>query len=197
MSELSRHRFARRDRRALTIGAALILPVLLLGRALPAASARNERERARVGAIREELDRAEALLASRRRDATTVAPGDGESARERWYLVAASVAPAIADLSDYLAGIARAANVDVRSTIVRGDTAFADGAARVELRLALSSDTEGVLAFLRELSAGPLLVPLRSISISQPDPATPSSEPERLTAELVVEAYVSQERGRP
>lgn len=177
------------------LGALVIGPALLLGRGIPTLRAWEERELARVEELHREVDRATQLMAAIRGQADGDSVPSRSSERAGWFVRSLTVAPAVAEVTEYLTGVARASFVDLRSTTVRGDTTFVAGSARLEFRMSLVTDTQGLLAFLRELAVGPRLLPVRSIAIAQSNPAAAASEPERLTVELVIESYAV--RGTP
>lgn len=180
-----------RERRALLVGVAIIVPTLAIGRAVPAWRAWDADTRAEVAALHMEVRRARERLASLESGL------DADPDERAWVSRSREVPGAVAELTDYLAGIATVTAVQLRTATVRGDTAFVGGAARIELHLALAADLRTLLAFLREVAVGPRMLPVRSLSIAQPDPSAREGRPERLAVELVLEAYAVQERLTP
>lgn len=174
-----------RDRRALIVGAWVVLPVLLIGAVGPVIRDLSDVARDRAMAARASLVRSVGRIEALERFAR-VDSSDNRQRKGAWLFRAPTVLAATADASDVLTGMALVSQAQVRGTTVSGDTAFVDGSARIGMRLSLVADTESLLVFLRELEVGPFIFAVRALSVSHPDPA---AQFDRLNVELVLETY--------
>jgi hypothetical protein len=81
-------------------------------------------------------------------------------------------ASAAASLARLVGTAADSSNVHIRSTQLRIDSARSDAVySTVGLRMDATSDIRGLTSFLARLERGPTLLVLRSLSITQPEPA--------------------------
>lgn len=178
-----------RDRRTLGVGAGVILALVVLARGVPATLAwRTDKvERARL--VRDEVARTIGLLARRRVVSESLAVRMVRLTAAAPSLIgAASPASAAATLAGIVSGAAARSGVRIASTqIVAGDTARARELPIVRIRVEAVGDVTGVTRMLAQLEGGSTLLRVRSLSISQPEPAAPSEKAEALRVELVVE----------
>lgn len=179
-----------RDRRALLIGGAVVAAAVLALRVAPwAARAVFDR--------RAELE-ASAALAARMEDEVRSAShleDSGAVVRTRLAALAPALlagttpAEASADLAGRLAAAAERHRVRVSRTDQVPDSGGADGLRQVRLRVAIESDTRGLLAFLRELSRESAVLLVDSVRTVVADPQVPAGRPELLQSELTVRGW--------
>jgi hypothetical protein len=98
-----------------------------------------------------------------------------------------SLALAAGALSALLADMAADAGVRLGAVQLRPDSASDSRYARVAVSVDATGDVRGVTALLSAIEGDSTLLVVRSLSISQPEPAAPSDRPELLRVELVVE----------
>lgn len=192
---LTLRNLAPRDRRAITLGAAVLLPALLWVGAIRPYRAALEDVRERTAAERALLERELALLQA---DATPALMSDLHARAERASLrlvSAANVPLAEAEVTVFLQELAQLSRVLLQE--LRGVEPRRGGGAEASttlrpIRLAVrgESDMEGVMTFLQRIESSPLLLRVTELSI----------EPQRagaggmgmdgvVTVSLQVEAY--------
>jgi len=98
-----------------------------------------------------------------------------------------SPAEAGAALSSLVADLAESAEVRIASLQLRGDTTVSGGFSRVAVRVVGTSDITGLATLLHDIEAGSMLLAVREMIVSQPEPGAPASRPEMLRVDLVVE----------
>ena len=193
-------RMSVRDRRALTIGAAAIVGLTVLGRGLPALLSWERREAAiaeKRGAdlalARVQITRARMVQDSAR------AHGARIVALAPLLLGGDSPATASATLAGILSGAAARANVRVGALQLHADTATRGPFVRVGVRGEVTGDIAGVTAMLASLERGPTMLAIRELSITQPEPAVASDHMEALHVELMVEGLMQRpiDKGAP
>ena len=178
-----------RDRRTLAFGLVTMAILILLARGIPAlrrwtaeAHIAASRQRAELGRVRQ----LRALL-----------PAMRDSARARRVQFEAvdsilvdgdSPASAAAELAAIVGEAADSARVQIGTVQVRHDSVARGGFARVSVRATLTGDVNGLLFLLSDLESGALLLRVRELSVSQPEPAAPDERVEMLRGEIVVEA---------
>lgn len=196
-----------RDRRAVFLGLAVLVPALLwvtVGRPWRAAVS-DLRERA--AAERALLQREEALLAQAGTMPGTVEAAADRAQRAALRLVRAPNVPlAEAELTGFLQEIATMSRVllqEMRAVPPRRGRQEVVSASVQPLRLSVrgESDLEGVLTFLQRVEQNPMLLKVSELSI---DPQYEGSERggDRVATgvvqfTLIVEAYVPADAGRP
>lgn len=183
-----------RDRRALSLGALVIVGALAGARGVPAlrewsetsvASAREvvaEGERAHRGVLGARALADTMRVRSERLVALAPALLDGKSA-----------ATAAATLASIVSGAAATSDAKLGSVQLRTDTAVRDssGAARraftrVAVRASLTADVRGLSRLLLGLEHGLTLLSIDELSIAQPEPGAEGTRPEMLQVEIVV-----------
>lgn len=183
-----------RDRRALSLGALVIVATLAGARGVPALGAWSETS---VASAREVV--AEAARAYR---GVLEAPVLADTMRvrsERFIALAPalldgkSAATAGATLASIVSGAAAASDAKLGSVQLRADTAARDSSAtarraftRVAVRASLTADVGGLSRFLLALERGLTLLSIDELSVTQPDPGAESTRPEMLQVEIVV-----------
>lgn len=182
-----------RDRRALAIGGAILLSLLLVARGVRPAISRVQALRAEISRERDLLARGRALLAG-------VPALDSTAARlERAVALAddrlfpsADPLAATAGLGAYVSDLARRNGVHVQQGETRPPTAAAGDLVAVEVGLRAQGDLEGALAFLISLERGPRLVEVVRLGIER-TAGTRDREPEHetLSLTLVVRGYAA------
>lgn len=183
-----------RDRRTLLVGALSVGAIVGVGKGLPAL---RTWEAAQVNAAVEMRQR----LALTRRDAASLqVVKDSAAARYRRLMAlrtvlvrAQSAEAAAATLASIVEEVADESEVDVQSIGLRPDSVAraVRGLVRVAVQLSAESDVTGLLLFLHgvETRRTPLLV--RTLTVSQPDPAAPSSNVETLRFDVRIETLAT------
>jgi Type II secretion system (T2SS), protein M subtype b len=185
------------DRRTLAVGATVIAGLVLLAKGGPAwrvwqqdtaagatelaaDALRSDAEIAAYPALHDSLRERAARLRSL---TPSVLPGDDPAS------AAATLATIISDAASD-AGVKLGTvqpRVDSEPHSLGGDrTAPPPTFARVSARADAAGDVVALTQFLADLEHGPALLWVRELSITQPDPAAPSSRIETLHAELTV-----------
>jgi hypothetical protein len=181
-----------RDRRALSVGFAIVATLVVAGRGYPAwtawAGARRTTAAAAVqraalaaqaarslGAMRDSAVARDARL-NRLQPALFAAPSLTEAG--------ATVARAVSDVADEN-------SVQLLALSIRPDSARHARVAPVAVRLTLDADLEGLVGLLRDLEGADVLFAIRELLIERVE-----AEPERLRAELLIEALAFVDRPR-
>jgi hypothetical protein len=188
-------RMGRRDRRALLVGVAAIAATIVAARGVPAYLAWQREARAAVIELRGSLARAQGLIVR--------AGPSRDSAIARGHRVIA-LAPAIlsgdtpnsagATLAGILAGAAAQSGIRLGTVQVRADSLSRDAFTRVGAHMEATGDVRGIIGMLGALEGGPQFIAIRSLSISQPEPAAGDDRVETLHVELDVEGLMLNPR---
>ena len=93
-----------------------------------------------------------------------------------------------AELAELMTTAANAADAQLTSVQLVSARESKDAFGRVAARANLTGDLEALAIFLEGLEAGPQLVAVRTISLTQPDANLPPARRETLRAEVEVEA---------
>lgn len=178
-----------RDRRTLGMGVGIILAIVTLARGVPATLAWRAHAVERARLVRDEVARATGLLARRRVVGESLAVRTARLTAAAPSLIGGtSPASAAATLTGLVSGAAARSGVRIASTqVIAGDTARTRELPVARARVDAVGDVTGVTRMLAELEGGSTLLRVRSLSISQPEPAAPSEKAEALRVELVVE----------
>jgi type II secretion system (T2SS) protein M len=174
-----------RDRRAVVIGACVILIVLGGRYAAPGLSTWQREARDAASGSAEKLARAKASLgrAAQVQDSLKV-----RSARvialAPALLGGDSPATASATLAGIVSGAAARSNVRIGALQLSADTATRGIFTRVTVHGDATGDIAGITAMLAALEGGPTLLAVRELSITQPEPGAPSDHAEALRVEL-------------
>lgn len=181
-------RLSPRDRRTVMLGAAAIAALVFLSRGVPALREWHSESVAEAAELTAEVHRAESSV---RNEAVV---RDSQSRRGARFLalgprlVAGSTPSAAAGtLASFVSGTATLAGVRTGAVTVRQDSTEGGSLTRIVVRASGTGDVRGVTALLRALESGPLLLRVRELSITQPEPAAGNDRPESLRLELVVE----------
>lgn len=177
-----------RDRRTAILGASAVGSLIAVSRGLPALA---EWERVRVAAsgdvvARVSSARANARMLSVLKDSLH-ARRDRLAAIDSAMLTGTSSAAAVATLASSLDEMAMRARVRVTAMQLRADSATAGSIARVAVRVTGTTDVAGLAAFLRAVEGSDAPLAVRELTVSQPEPAAPDSQPEALRIEVLVE----------
>ena len=185
----------RRDRRALVGGAIVMLVMLGSARALPALIARQREIRAEDVEARDMLARERGLIAraDQSRESTLVR-GHRMIALAPAILVGDSPNAAGATLAALLSGAAAVSNIRLGTVQLRADSLSHEAFTRVGARVVATGDVRGVLRMLDVLDRGPTLLAVRSVAITQPDPAAGDDRIEALHVELEIEGLMLNPR---
>lgn len=156
-----------RDRRALLIGAAILVPSLLYVWGVKPYLASLATQRDQLVLERTALARERALLAAAERGPVA------RHATDSLLAVASSRLFEGSDesvggglLTSYLAGIARRNNVLMMEASGRRVSTFPNGVRVIEVELRAESDFEGIVDFLRALETGQKLVRIEQLSLT-------------------------------
>jgi len=177
-----------RDRRTLVVGAAVLLPLVLAGKVLPAAldwqRRRLEDATVLLGNVAE--SRARRLSFPALRD-TVVARRTRLERFDKLLFGGASLYAAAAELASLVGALADSAPMKVGSLQLRTDSVAHARIVPISVRLSGLSDIAGLAAFLRavEGAARPLIV--RELFVVPVDPSASDQRPEVLRIDAVVE----------
>lgn len=185
-----------RDRRALVIGTCIVATTVVLGRGVPMILKWTREADDGLSVRRELLERAtEAVaLSGRARD----------SARSRGARIVAlapallggdSPATASATLAGIISGAAARANVRVGALQLHVDTASRSTFVRVDVHGEITGDIAGISTMLASLEGGPMLLAVRELAITQPEPSAPADRAEALRVELTVQGLMLRADG--
>ena len=182
---------SRRDRRAVSAGAATIVLVLVIVKAAPAFNVWATEARASDMEWRAELRRDRAIIARSAvtRD-STLARGRRVIALAPALLAGDSPGAAGASLASLLSGAAAQSNVRLGVVQLRSDTLSHAEFTRVGAHLDATGDVGGIVRLLSSLERGPTLLAIRSLAITQPDVAAGDDRIEALHLELDVEGLM-------
>jgi hypothetical protein len=103
-------------------------------------------------------------------------------------VAAATPQSAVAMLASTISGFANDAEVRLVSATVRSDSVFTGGFATVAVRVSAIGDIEGFIALFHHIEGSDLLLAIRELNVSQPEPAAPDNRPETLHADFVIES---------
>lgn len=183
-----------RDQRALTIGTAIVLLLVLGSRGAPAWLHWTRDARTEASALTAEAMRARESV----RNAGTVR--DSPTVRRLRYdelapaiLEGETAAGAAGSLAEQLSNAAVEANVRLGSVQLRADTTSRAAFTRVSVRADFTGDIVGVAAMLYVLEGGAELLSIRELSITQPEPAAGDDRPEMLRVSLVIEGLARRD----
>ena len=170
---------APRDRRALLLGMAIMIPALLWVFGVRPYRAALSEARERVTAERELLSRELDLLYSSTELAGAVQEAEDDALLvESRMLQASSLVLAEAELTDFLELVAFESRVlleEIQGAELNRGEEPPPGMAVVRLRLSGESDLEGVLGFLDEIEKSQLLLRVRGLAL-EPEVTRPSSD---------------------
>jgi len=183
-----------RDRRAVVVGAVVIVIAIGLFRGAPALHRWSEDSAASARELVAEAQRLHQSVAGAAAMADTMR---GRSARlvalAPALLDGASAATAGATLASIISGAAASADARLGSVQIRVDTAARDSSgklgrafARVAVRASLTADVRGFARFLLFLERGLTMLAVEELSITQSEPGADGTRPEMLRVDLVV-----------
>jgi hypothetical protein len=180
---------SRRDRRTLFVGASVIAPLLALTRGLPTWLAWSHEITLSAFEMAAEAERAEASARALPALQDSLARR-GERFVELGSVVVPGETPAVAagSLAGIVADLAARANVELGPLSLKVDSMDTALLTRVSASGSLTGDIRGVSEWLNALERGPKLLAVRTLSISQAEPAAPADRPESLRVEFVIEA---------
>ncbi|MGH7719650.1 MAG: type II secretion system protein GspM [Gemmatimonadaceae bacterium] len=176
-----------RERRTLLAGSCAIVVMIALTRGVPAWREAGRDARASALELRAELGRARESVErmTSTRD-TLVARRERLTEAHAGVLAAESPATAAAMLASLISEAASASSVRLGAIQIRPDTAGGPHYVRVAVRADATGDVRGILSLISALERGPVLVSIRELSISQPEPGAEADRPETLRVELLV-----------
>jgi hypothetical protein len=176
------------DRRLLAVGGTVVGTLIVLARGLPALRSWERQKLEHAAAIRVDLAAA--------RDGRRALPALRESLNVRHARLAAldstllsgqSSSAAAADLTALIEQIAADARVKVNALQIFADSALSGSVAHVRVRMTGVADVTGLATFLRAVEGGDTPLVVRELVVTQPDAMAPSSKPETLRIEVVIE----------
>jgi type II secretory pathway component PulM len=176
---LSFSSMADRDRRAILIGLAIILPAVLYVSAFRPYRALLNDTRAQLEAQRSLLARELALLAAAPTMPAKLADARTQVFRAEAQLVRASNGPlAEAQLTRYLeeqAGGSRVLLQELRSVQLTKRDEPPEGMRLLRVAMTGESDLEGVVRFLHKLETGAMLIGIRQLTLERVEPRSTTS----------------------
>jgi len=192
-----------RDRRAVLLGAAVLLPALVW--ALGVRPYRNYLNDVvdRTAAERALLQRERALLARAATLPASVAAAEADAQQAELRLVRAPNAPlAEAELTAYVQSVAGASRVllsEIRGDEQRRTDSLPATVRPIRLAVGGESDLEGVVTFLERLEGSPLLIRVRELTVEPLDGNTQRSSEDPMQSgvmrfTLTIEAFATAER---
>lgn len=196
---MSALRLGSRDRRALTIGAALLLPALLFVLVVQPYLRALSGVRDEVGRQRELLARELGLVAEARLypevlDSVEV----GIRAESPRLFGGRDPLAATADLADYVGESAALSRILVERSETREPEAAGEELVALRVELQAAGDLQGILTFLRRLERGDRLVRVERVAIEQARAYGGDPEAERLSLAATIQGYtLAPEGGAP
>lgn len=180
-------RLARRDRRAIALGAAVILAATAVGRGAPLWKRWVSEERDRAWRAETRLGRLRAVVRARFHLASSVAAASKEYLALAPRLLDGDTSPtAGASLLAMVSNAAIGSGLQIGSIQSSGDSA-GRRFARVTVRGEATGDVKGLAAFLETLETGPVITGVRELSVDQPEPGAPNEQSEALRIQFVVD----------
>lgn len=176
-----------RDRRALGVGALVVLTALAATRGVPAWWQLLERAREAASAESRALNDARAVAesAGALRDSLRVRRARYVAATPM-LIVAGSPADAASRLSALVGGAAKDAGVAMNTVTLRADTASEATFSRPRVRGDARGDVSGLSQFLLLIEGGPTHLRVIDLTVSQPDPIG-GARPEELRFSFTIE----------
>jgi hypothetical protein len=199
ITTLSMLRLSDRDRRTLIRGAGAIALLIGVGNGVPAWVALQHDTRASAAELAADAARADAEIAAlpklrdslRARSARlnaivpSLVAGDGPAASAA--MLASLITDAANDAGTKLGALQPRVDSEPRPLGAgRGGVAAPRAFTRVSVHGDVTADVLGLTQFLAELEHGPVLLVVRELGITQPEPAAPSDRMETLHAEFAV-----------
>jgi len=171
----------------LIVGATAIGGLLTLARGLPALTRWQN----------DKCSEAETLLAdlAAARSGARQLPALRDSLRSREarlatidsaIIIGPTPSAAAASLASELEDLADDASVKISAMQLHADSASSGALVQVGVRLTAVADVYGLLSLLRDIEGGTMLLAVRDLAVTQPEPAAPTSKPETLRVDLMV-----------
>ncbi len=177
-----------RDRRTLIVGALVLLPLFLGGKALPVALEWQHRQTTDAATMVRKVVELRASLRSlpTLRD-TLIARRERVTRVDSLLLMSGSLASAAAELASLVESLADSSRIKIGYLQLKVDTGSRVPIAAIGVRLNGMSDVGGLASFVRAVEEGvrPLIV--RELSVVPADPAGSDAKPEVLRVDLLVE----------
>ena len=177
-----------RDRRTLIVGALVLLPLLLGGKALPAALEWQQRQMADAALM---VRKVVELRASRRslpalRD-TLIARRARLASVDSLLVTGISPASAAAELASLVESLADSARIKIGYLQLKADSGSKGPITAISVRLNGLADVGGLAALLRAVEGNNRPMIVRELSVVPADPAGSDTRPEVLRVDLLVE----------
>lgn len=167
-------RLGRRDRRALTLGALMVVPAVVFQLGVKPYLHALADVRSRVIREQDLLAREQTLLAEVKSYPVRLERAEGTLLREAPRLFAGpDLVAASAALSSYVTGKAAASRVFVQRSET-GSPSAEEGVAQLAIDLHAVGDLEGILSFLQALESGPKLVTVSRLLIGKAERLNPT-----------------------
>lgn len=179
------------DRRVATLGATLIVVVLVGFRGIPEWRAWRAESRADAAEQVTAVARDAALLA-----AFPIALDSLEARSARLLSIGSTLLTgetldaAAANLAALMAQIARSSLVRLEAVQVRYDSSRASALPRVSVAIQGATDITGLALLLQKVEKGPIALTIRRLRVRPQNIASPSAQVESLSVRLTVEALV-------
>jgi len=184
-----------RDRRTLISGAAGIALLVLVGRGLPALRRYEHDQRAAAAEAQDRLARIRASMKQHATNARVLA-----EARRRLVsydsalLVGRDPTAVQAQLSALITEAGDGAEAQLGGVQLQADSTATTMLSHASARTTVTGDLEAIGWFMESLEAGPPLVAIREVSITQAAQPSMPQQHETLRAELVVESLFANPR---
>jgi hypothetical protein len=181
--------FSPSDRRTLSRGVLAISMIVAIGKGVPALERLQE---SRVATAHETLRELATLRAASK---GSEAIRDSLRARqhrlgdlENGLLHAPTPQRAAAQIATLLAAYATVSGARVSATVLRPDTGFVKGIARVTVRLSIATDVQGLAALMKRIEDDDRMLAVRELTVSGNDPGGSETRAEILSADMLIEA---------
>ncbi len=180
-----------RDRRALRVGAAMVLGAWLVLRLVPAAVRAEQVLSERVARQATTVARLKADLAALPVLEDSAAAVSRSLAQLAPRLVTGSTrAEGEAELAVLLRSLAESLGARVERVVPAPDSTPVGALTRVTLRVEAETDTRGVARLLGSIASQPTVLDITSLRVLALDPGSAATAPERLRMELGVSGWV-------
>lgn len=180
--------FSSRDRRTLSLGTAVILGMLTVGKGIPAVRDWESERLTSAARAQRQVRLLEGGARVVRQLQDSVRAREQRLASLRRLLIDA---PRQSDggpmLSSLISAVADDTDVEVLTMNVHADSA-ANPLRRVDVRMNGQGDIAGVMRFLRAVEDTTALLSVRELTVSQSDPGAPDNRSEVLRFEVVIQS---------
>ena len=172
----------------MAIAGFIVCALLVLSRGMPTWLAWRAATRLRAAEATDELARSETAVRAQQTIRDSIAAGGRRYVALAPLLVGGGIKTSPDGiLAGVVSDAAGEANLRITNLQVQLDSATSPTFTRVSVRTTATGDIRGLTRLLEILEQGPILLAVRELVVSQPEPAAPSARPEALRMELRVE----------